>query len=88
MALKGTCVPPWCPPSGQGMEPGQLERRAQLLHGRVVVPVLVARLRHVCVMAKGCGPLQMCLGEEPNAAAGHSAVAESSVSRWLLTVIW
>lgn len=58
------------------MEPTQLGRRAQLLHGRGVV------------MAKSCGPVWMCLGEEPNAAAGDRAVAESPDSRWLLAVIW
>lgn len=65
-----------------------LKSRVQLLHGLVTVPVLVARLQHGCVTAKGCVPLQMYLGEEPNTAAGDRAVAESPVSRWLLAVIW
>lgn len=70
------------------MEPRHLERSAQLLHGHVTVPVLVARLQPLCVTAKGCGPLWMHLGEEPNTAAGDRAVTESPVSRWLLTLIW
>lgn len=33
-------------------------------------PYCQAAARHVCVTAKGCGPLRRCLGEEPNTAAG------------------
>lgn len=87
MALKGH-VSPLDVSLWRSMEPRQLERRAQLLHGRVRVPVLVARLQHICVMAKGCGPLQVYLGEQPSRAAGDRAVAESPVRKWLLAVIW
>lgn len=84
----GTRVPPLVSSLWRSMERRHLERSAQLLHGCVTVPVLVARLQHVCVMAKGCGPLWMYLGEEPNTAAGDRAVTEGPVSRWLLALIW
>lgn len=82
----GGMCPPLVSSLWRSMEPRQLGRRAQLLHGHV--SVLVARLWHVPVTAKACGAVWMCLGEEPNAAVGDRAVAESPDNRWLLAVVW